>query len=189
MEKGLAVIPKLETDHYLLRGMTLEDTPTMFVFMSDLNTMKYITSNPVRTVAELASNIEQSLKNFKETKEIPWVIVDKANGETIGMFRFHKLNLWHKKAEMGVVIREDYQKKGVMSELLSTILPFGFHNLGLNRIVGDIFAENQGSEKLLHKFGFQKEGQFRQTDFDGSRFHDTVVFSLLKDEFIKIERS
>jgi [ribosomal protein S5]-alanine N-acetyltransferase len=182
-ENVFVEIPQLETNHYVLRGITYEDSFKMFDFMSNRKTMQYITPHPVQTVEELVQNIEVSLKNFKDSKEIPWVILDKANGNFIGMFRFHKLNFWHKKAEMGVVIRAEYQNQGVMSEILQTILPFGFNTLGLNRIVGDIFAENKGSEKLLKKFGFQKEGQLRQTDFDGSRYHDTIVFSLLKSEY------
>ncbi len=184
-ESGFVTIPNLETENYQLRGMTIEDAPAMFDFMRHHETMKYITPHPVETMSELIKNIELSLENFTHSKEIPWVIIDKATENVIGMFRFHKLNFWHKKTEMGVVIHKDFQKRGVMSEILEVVLPFGFHTLGLNRIVGDIFAENKGSEKLLHKFGFHKEGQLRQTDFDGSRYHDTVVYSLLKSEFEK----
>ncbi|WP_404459581.1 GNAT family N-acetyltransferase [Oceanobacillus kapialis] len=74
-------------------------------------------------------------------------------------------------------------KKGVMTEILETVLEFGFHKLQLNRIVGDIFAGNKGSKKLMEKFGFQKEGVLRQTDFDGLHYHDTVVYSMLKPEY------
>lgn len=179
----LTEIPIIETKHYLLRGVTLDDIPCLFSFMSERETMKYITPHPVKSKAELHENMAQSLNNFKHGKEIPWVIIDKNRGEIVGFFRFHKLNLWHKKTEMGVVIRKDAQNSGVMTEVLAAILPFGFNRLRLNRIVGDIFAENIASEKLLMKFGFKKEGQLRQTDFDGIRYHDTVVFSLLKSEF------
>jgi ribosomal-protein-alanine N-acetyltransferase len=50
--------------------------------------------------------------------------------------------MWHQKTEMGAVIRKDYQNKGVMIEIIEKVLPFGFLMLGLNRIVGDIFAGN-----------------------------------------------
>ncbi|WP_328703155.1 GNAT family N-acetyltransferase [Alkalihalobacterium elongatum] len=187
IKRVLVEIPTLETKHFLLRGMTKDDVSSLFVFMSNEDTMKYITPHPVKTMEELQTNIETSLNNFEAEKEIPWVVVQKENDEVIGMFRFHKLNLWHKKTEMGVVIRKDFQKSGVMSEILQQILSFGFNTLELNRIVGDIFAENQGSEKLLLKYGFKREGTLRQTDFDGSRFHDTVVFSLLKSDYYKME--
>ncbi|MGV3464239.1 MAG: GNAT family N-acetyltransferase [Heyndrickxia sp.] len=181
-------IPVLETENYYLRGITLDDRSNMFSFMSDKETMKYITPHPVKTVKEMEASIERSLESFKQKKEIPWVIVSKQDNQVIGMFRFHKLHTWHQKTEMGVVIHKDFQKRGVMTEILPEILAFGFNKLGLNRIVGDIFADNKGSEKLMEKFGFHKDGILRETDFDGERFYDTVVFSMLKVEYTKISQ-
>ncbi|KQL51220.1 alanine acetyltransferase [Heyndrickxia shackletonii] len=179
----LTEIPVIETDNYYLRGLTLEDAANMFPFMSDHETMKYITPHPVRTIKELEASILRNLENFKQKKEIPWSIVHKQNNQVVGMFRFHKLHTWHQKVEMGVVIHKDFQKKGVMTEILPEILEFGFNTLGLNRIVGDIFADNEGSKRLMEKFGFHKDGVLRETDFDGERFYDTVVYSMLKSEY------
>jgi len=176
-------IPALETENFHLRGMTLKDAPNMYSFMSDKETMKYITPHPVETVKELEASIKNSLENFKQQKEIPWVIINKQDEQVIGMFRFHKLHTWHQKTEMGVVIHKDFQQKGVMTEILPKILEFGFNTLGLNRMVGDIFADNKGSKKLMEKFGFHKDGILRETDFHGERFYDTVVYSMLKSEY------
>lgn len=87
---------------------------------------------------------------------------------------------------MGVVIHKDHQQKGVMSEILKAVLLYGFNVLGLNRIVGDIFAENKGSKRLLEKYGFRQEGILRQTDYDGERYFDTIVYSMLKSEFVRL---
>ncbi|MFD1736454.1 GNAT family N-acetyltransferase [Bacillus salitolerans] len=176
-------IPIIETTRYLLRGMMIEDAPSLFSFMSDKETMKYITPHPIERLEDMRKSIEQSLINFTQNKEIPWVILNKRDEEVIGMFRFHKLHTWHKKTEMGVVIKKEFQNSGVMTEILEPILSYGFHTLQLNRIVGDIFAGNVGSSKLLQKYGFHKDGVLRQTDFDGEQYHDTVVYSLLKSEY------
>lgn len=176
-------IPVLETENYQLRGMAIEDAPSLFAFMSDTDTMRYITPHPVQTLEEMKHTIQENLEGFKKQSQIPWVVINKSTGVIIGMFRFHKLHMWHKKAEMGVVICKEFQKRGVMTEILKVILPYGFHVIGLNRVVGDIFAENRGSQRLLEKYGFHKDGVLRQTDFDGTRYHDTVVYSMLKSEF------
>lgn len=176
----------METNQYLLRAITEEDTTYLYSIMADKETMKYITPHPVETLEGMKENIETSLDQFQRSKEIPWTIVHKKSGNVIGMFRLHKLNLWHKKAEMGVVIAKEWQQRGVMSEVLEEILRYGFQQLRLNRIVGDIFAKNRGSEMLLAKYGFTKEGTLRQTDFDGEEYHDTVVYSLLQTEYHKL---
>ncbi|GGA83386.1 GNAT family N-acetyltransferase [Ornithinibacillus halotolerans] len=184
-ENFITDIPILETDHYLLRGVALEDSKALFPILSDKTTMKFITPHPVLGEEDVKLLITTYLTRFTEQKEIPWVIVHKESNEVIGQFRLHKLHLWHRKAEMGAVIREDFQRKGVMTEILQSILPFFFDTLKLNRLVGDIFEGNVGSMKLLEKFGFTKEGVLRDTDFDGEVFHHTVVYSMLRREYLE----
>ncbi|MFQ3546371.1 GNAT family N-acetyltransferase [Halobacillus rhizosphaerae] len=174
-------IPVLQTENYQLRGLNIYDAKELFPFMSDLETMKYITSKPLSSSEEMNEYVENRINQFYNEKEIPWVIVKEE--AVLGFFRLHKLNFWHRKGEMAAVVHPDYQQKGVMSEVLSEILPFAFEQLELNRLVGDIFAGNEASKKLLKKFGFTEEGRLRQTDFDGKDFHDTVVFSLLSEEY------
>ncbi|UCZ53172.1 GNAT family N-acetyltransferase [Bacillus shivajii] len=188
MRRVLKKIPNLDTKHYFLRVLKQEDAGELFPIMSDKETMKFITPHPVQTIEEMEWKTRTYLEKFRELKEIPWVIVDKDSGMVIGLFRFHKLNLWHKKAEMGVVIAKEWQGRGVMSELMESILSYGFNDLKLNRIVGDTFARNKGSEKLLAKYQFRKEGTLRQTDYDGKEFHDTVVYSLLCKEYKALNR-
>ncbi|WP_047985736.1 GNAT family N-acetyltransferase [Ornithinibacillus californiensis] len=180
----LTEIPVLETERFTLRGVTPNDATKLFPMMSNKETMKFITPDPVKSEADMQEVVTNYLTKFKDQKEIPWVIINKETDEIIGQFRLHKLHLWHRKAEMGAVVGEAFQQKGVMTEVLQVILPFAFETLNLNRLVGDIFAENDGSRKLLEKFGFTKEGVLRDTDFDGERYHDTVVYSMLKKEYL-----
>ncbi|WP_181350281.1 GNAT family N-acetyltransferase [Thalassobacillus sp. CUG 92003] len=177
-------IPELETSHYRMRGLQIEDASELFYFFHDDETMKYITPHPVQSIEEYKKDIRESLYDYHQHKEIPWTIIEKSSGRIVGVFRFHKLNLWHKKAEMGVVIGREFQQQGVTKEVMARFLEFGFVDLSLNRIVGDIFAENEASQKLLEAYGFHKDGQLRKTDFDGERYHDTIVYSLLKQEFL-----
>jgi [ribosomal protein S5]-alanine N-acetyltransferase len=121
-------IPTLETEHYILKGMTIGDSSKLLTFMSHRETMKFITPNPVQSIEEMKEIISKYLTGFMEQKEIPWVIIHRQSGEVIGQFRLHKLNLWHKKAEMGAVINEDFQRNGVMTEIFQVILPFVFES-------------------------------------------------------------
>ncbi|SFK60663.1 ribosomal-protein-alanine N-acetyltransferase [Halobacillus dabanensis] len=175
-------------NNHTMRGVRLEDASKLFPFMSDKENMKFITPHPVQTIAEMEGNLIERLEGFYQQKEIPWVIENDAK-EVIGIFRFHKLNFWHKKTEMGAILHPDFQRSGVMTEVFRTVLPYGFEKLGLNRIVGDIFAENEGSRQLLKKFGFREEGVLRATDYDGHNFHDTVVFSMLKQEYDQLKQT
>lgn len=183
MEEIGECVPELHTGHYLLRGIKENDANSLYEILSNKTTMKYITPHPVESVEDMEEKIKGYLQKFQDEKEIPWVIVDQESYEVIGLFRLHKLHMWHKKAELGAIIHPDFQKSGVMTEVLECILYYAFYELKLNRIVGDIFSGNEASRRLLHKFGFTREGILRQTDFDGTHYHDTEVFSLLISEY------
>ncbi len=187
-EAIMTTVPVLETENYRLRGLREDDASELFMFMRDRNTMKFITPEPVKSETDMWQEIQAQLENFAKRIELPWVIEGRENGEVIGKFSLHKLSIWHRKAELGVIIRDAYQNTGVVTEVLEQVLHYAFDTLELNRIVGDIFAENEGSEKLLKKYGFKEEGTMRQTDFDGKRYHDTVVFSLLKSEYDALQK-
>nr|WP_205169953.1 GNAT family protein [Bacillus pakistanensis] len=173
----------IETNHFNLRELRLEDATALFPIISDEGTMKFITPHPVKTLKEMKSTVNKMIEGCKSKQEVVWVIEDKTTKKVVGVFRFHKWNQWHKKAEIGVVIRNEYQNQGVMKEILPKMLYHGFMKMNLNRIVGDIFEGNKASMKLLINHGFHKDGQLRETDFDGSEYHDTIVYSLLKREY------
>lgn len=157
--EGMDQIPVFKLKNYTMRGVRKEDTPALFPCMSDRDIMKFITPHPVQTIAEIEEDLTGRLEGFQQQKEIPWV-VENGNKEVIGMFRFHKLNFWHKRTEMGAIIHPNFQRSGVMTEVFRTVIPFGFEELRLNRIAGDIFAKNEGSRQLLKKFGFLAKKEY-----------------------------
>lgn len=88
------------------------------------------------------------------------------------------------RAELGYELSLEYQNKGIMSEALRAIIPFGFNELDMHRIQASVFLENQASIKLLEKFGFRREGLLRQYTYIKHRdaWEDCLVMALLKTE-------
>jgi ribosomal-protein-alanine N-acetyltransferase len=52
--------------------------------------------------------------------------------------------------------------------------------MDLARIGAVVFTENEASNKLLTKIGFQQEGILRDYMYQNGESHDTFVYSLLK---------
>ena len=69
--------------------------------------------------------------------------------------------------------------------MLPELVLFGFDCLGLNRIHAETDPRNDGSIKALLKIGFQQEGRLRENwIYPGGRPSDTILFGLLKSEWI-----
>lgn len=109
-------------------------------------------------------------------------ILDKETKEVIGWCGFHTWYIDHSRAELGYsLIREKHKRKGIMSEALGAIIPYGFQEMKLHRIEAFTAQYNKASIGLLKKFGFTKEGVMRQHYFVNGKPEDSVVFALLKD--------
>ena len=57
--------------------------------------------------------------------------------------------------------------------------------LQLIRIAAVVYVENKASQKLLSKAGFQEEGLLRKHMIQNEVAHDTILYSLLKEEWKK----
>ncbi|WP_143522615.1 GNAT family N-acetyltransferase, partial [Pseudomonas sp. 2822-17] len=66
-----------------------------------------------------------------------------------------------RRAEIGYEIHPDFWRKGYTSEAVKEVISYGFEGLDLNRIGAVVFIENQASNQLLSKMGFQREGILR----------------------------
>ena len=70
-----------------------------------------------------------------------------------------------------------------MSEAVKAIIEYGFKTMNLNRIEACIGPANIASQNLVKKFGFSREGYLRQHYIRNEEIQDSLIFSLLKEEY------
>lgn len=86
------------------------------------------------------------------------LVVDYVNPETeqheiIGVGRIIKSHS-ENEAEFAILVADRFQQKGLGSELLRRLIQFA-RDEKLERLVGDILAENQGMQEVCKRLGFQ----------------------------------
>jgi ribosomal-protein-alanine N-acetyltransferase len=117
-------------------------------------------------------------------KMLNFQIVEKESNTIIGNCGFHSWNPQHHRAEVGYALNSDeFKNKGFMKEALQKVIEYGFQELDLNRIEALIDENNTPSKKLLHHFGFTREGNLRGHYWVNGVFEDSVLYSLLKSEY------
>ncbi len=110
----------------------------------------------------------------------------KTNNETIGRCGFHNWYKDHHKAELGYALsKDDYKQKGYMSEAVRKIIEYGFSTMNLNRIEACVGPENKASLSVIKKNNFTKEGYLRKHYIRDGEIQDSIIFSLLKEEYQK----
>ncbi len=111
-------------------------------------------------------------------------LMEANTGEVIGWCGYHTWYLDHSRAEIGYGMNdEEYRAKGYMSEALAAIIDYGFKKMKLNRLEAFIGPANIPSLKLVKKFDFTQEGHLRQHYCKDNKLEDSLVFSLLKEEY------
>ena len=91
------------------------------------------------------------------------------NGEPIGQMTVQPTNEYPDNPEIrdvGWYIDPKYQRQGYCSEAAQEILRFMFEEVEIDRIITSAADINEGSWKLMEKFGFEYTGDKKSTYFD-----------------------
>ncbi|WP_374507500.1 GNAT family N-acetyltransferase [Flavobacterium sp.] len=175
--------PNLETNRLNLRRLTSEDVDEILVLRSNPEIMQFIPRPLIKSKEEALEFITTMNAAVDSNTVINWAITTKENDELIGMIGFYRMKPENYRAEVGYILSAAYHGQGIITEALQRVIQFGFEEMGLNSIEAVIDPENFGSEKVLLKNNFVKEGHFKEHTFFEGKFLDSVFYSLLKKNY------
>ncbi|PIC84673.1 GNAT family N-acetyltransferase [Sporosarcina sp. P1] len=175
------MFPTLETDRLILRELTNEDAEGIFACFSNEDVTRFYGQETLKSIEEAEKFVDIFSKNYSEKIGMRWGIERKETKGIIGTIGFNAWLPKHKRAEIGYEIHPQQWRKGYTSEAVSEVLSYGFDIMGLTRIGAVVFIENEASNKLLGKVGFQKEGVLRNYMYQDGKAYDTNVYSLLRE--------
>jgi ribosomal-protein-alanine N-acetyltransferase len=114
-----------------------------------------------------------------------FLLTEKTTNTIIGRCGFHNWNEEHHRAEIGYNISdENFKRKGLMTEAVSSIIDYGFNKLKLHRIEALVGSNNIPSLKIIKSQHFTREGLLRQHYLTTDKYEDSIVFSILYNEYI-----
>jgi len=181
--KVLNRFPELETKRLILRRFTVTDATAYFELRSNEDAMRFMDRPHFKDRAEALEAIKKTHQNFRNKEGVWWALADKRNNNFMGYVGFKDIDQKNKSAEIGYVLHPDYWASGWMTEAVGAVLNFVFEELNLHRVKGDINPNNEASRGLLLKFGFQKEGYFREDYYFAGEFLDSEIYGLLASEY------
>lgn len=115
---------------------------------------------------------------------IIFLLTEKITNTVIGRCALHNWSKEHLRAELGYNISDDnFKRKGFMTEAVTSIIEYGFNKLNLHRIEALVGSNNIASLKIIENHHFTKEGLLRQHYFIDNKFEDSIVYSILHNEY------
>ncbi len=173
----------ITTPRLLLRKVTPETYKEVFTQYSDPEIMSFFGHQSREELVIERDRYEKGLSTFNKTV-LYFHMIEHSSSRVIGSCGFHTVYTQHARAEVYYWInKEEDRRKGYGTEAFAEVLKYGFGEMNLNRIEAFIGPDNVASRKLLDKFGFIEEGRMRKHYFINNEFGDSIMLSLLKEEF------
>lgn len=177
----------IETQRLILTGYSSQDMTCIFENLSKTEVMNVLGHRSEEDYEKEEWKYKNGYASYNRDF-ILFLLKEKNANAIIGRCGLHNWNKEHNRAEVGYVIAdENFKRKGFMTEAVSAILDYGFHTLNLHRIEALVGSNNVASLKIIESHQFFKEGFLREHYFVGNKYEDSILFSLLKKDYITKE--
>ena len=98
----------------------------------------------------------------------------------------HVGNVWlwdidprHRRAELRIVMANDYTGKGAGTEAITRLCDYAFQKLNLHKVYAYVLAINPRARRAFEKAGFVLEGTLREDRWIGTEFTDVFLLGKL----------
>jgi RimJ/RimL family protein N-acetyltransferase len=110
--------------------------------------------------------------------------IETRDGRHIGVTSLYHVRPEDRCAEFSIIIGDKaYWSQGYGRDAATTLLRFGFHEMGLNRIWLTTVEYNTRAIACYRRSGFREEARVRQDVYRHGRYWDFVVMAILRNEF------
>lgn len=134
-----------------------------------------------------ASSREQIVGNIQrlagDPSRISFSVVRQGDNALVGGVVLDQTDGRLRSADFHIFIDAAYTGRGYGTEATRLMLDYGFGILNLHRIELLVFRFNTRAIHVYEKLGFVQEGTKRQSWYYDHAWHDTILMSMLEDEY------
>ena len=178
-------MPTLETERFLLRKLSLDDTDDMFEYANKSEVTEFLTWSPHPDKAFTFDYLAYLQNRYKSGDFFDWAIVYKESGKMIGTCGFTRFFFQHNGAEIGYVVNPEYHEQGIATEVVGRVIRYGFENLALERIEGKFMIENVASRRVMEKNQMMFEGIRRKGMLIKGIYRDVGTCAIIREDFFQ----
>ena len=174
----------LENDVVILSPLHTEDIENLKYFaLNEPQIWKY-SHQPADGLENMQNYIRAAVQARKEGNSYTFVIFDKRTDRYAGSTRLYDYQERNQTVQLGYTwYGEEFQGTGINKNCKHLLLEFAFENLQVERVEFRADAKNERSIAAMKSLGCTVEGILRSNySIPGGR-RDTIIFSILKEEW------
>lgn len=177
----------IQGEHVFLRPIEPADAELSHRWRTDAEVAALAGLPMPMSLAQVEERIARLAKSGEEAYS--FLICLRADDRPIGEASLFEVDLPNGSAELGIFIGETAEwGRGYGTDAVNALVDFGFGSLRLERIWLNVWTENARARRSYEKAGFVREGTLRHDRYEGGRFTDGHVMSLLRDEWLALPR-
>lgn len=158
----------IETERLILRKLEETDVDRLFLLDSNEEVMKYIGMPVLKNLSESKKVIEIIQQQYIKNGVGRLAVIEKESGLLIGWSGLklitQEINGYNHIYDLGYRFLPECWGKGYAMESGKASLTFGFNHLKIDTIYAYAHSENNGSNHILRKLGFENKDKFREPD-------------------------
>ena len=181
----------LTTERLILKPHTIANLNWLNTLFNDPEEQYFNGDEPPKknpeSLKETSQILERILNRPEDAGHIDYAIHNRETDELIGCGMIAHIDSYNRRCDLGISMGFDKNNwgKGYGREALQAVIQYCFNELSLNRVGAEIYEFNTRSINLFQGLGFQPEGRKKQYILKDGIFKDELLFSLVKENWIK----
>ena len=171
---------------YIMRELRRSDLPTINAWRADRELISRLGATYRFINQEVDERWFNAYMDRRGNTVCCAVCAAEAHDQILGLVSLTDIDYTSRSCQLHMMIGDQNQRgKGMGTFAFNEILRHAFDDLNLNRMEAFILTDNAASLALCRKVGFQQEGILRQYAFKDGEYRDTVIMSVLREEWKK----
>ena len=159
----------------LLRALELEDLDFLYQIENDDRLWELGVSNVPYSRRVLLDYISNASADIYVDNQVR-LIVENSRNEQVGIVDLTDFDPRHRRAELGIVIKKEFQGKGYAKGSVVRLLQYAQNILHLQQIYAIVGVRNQKAAKMLQSVGFEGDNVLKQWLCCQDGYEDAIFF-------------
>ena len=160
-----------------LRAIEPEDLDVLYGIENDTRLWNVSVTNVPYSRYTLYEYVANSKNDIYSDRQVR-MMIENGEGNVIGIVDIINFEPKHLRAEIGIVIKDEFRNKGYAKATLFNISEYSLKVLHLHQLYAYVDVENEQSLRLFEKCGFIASSRLRDWLFDGKTYHDALLMQL-----------
>jgi RimJ/RimL family protein N-acetyltransferase len=176
----------LENERVLLRPLVEADFEHLLPFAINEPELWTYSLQEGGGKENLIKYFSRALEDRDKGASCPFIVYDKQKESYAGSTRFYDIQPHHKTAQLGFTwYGKDFQRTGLNRHCKYLMLSYAFESIGIERLEFRADATNARSITAMKAIGCTFEGILRSNCTSPTGRRDSIVLSILKNEWLE----